>query len=88
MTNIESVDYVALKSCQNNITKLFLCLPISLQNYPLLGAGSSGRLPPGSFLTGSADNTIRVWNLNPHMPEDTAYKRNIYSNVSVRDVQN
>ena len=54
----------------------------SYQIYPQLEEGVKAQLPPGSFLTASADDTIRVWNLNTHMPEDTSYRRNIYSNVS------
>lgn len=62
-----------------NWTYFLVC---SLQMYPLLEDESKALLPPGSFLTASGDDTVRVWNLNTHMPENTAFKRNIYSNVS------
>ncbi|GFR82686.1 mitogen-activated protein kinase-binding protein 1 [Elysia marginata] len=58
----------------------------SLEMYPQLEEDSKPVLPPGSFLTASGDNTIRVWNLNTHMPENTAYKRNIYSNELLKIV--
>ncbi|XP_021926195.1 mitogen-activated protein kinase-binding protein 1 isoform X3 [Zootermopsis nevadensis] len=46
------------------------------------GSGMSPAMPPGSFITCSSDDTIRVWNLEPNLPpdNDTMYKRNIYSN--------
>ncbi|TDG98507.1 hypothetical protein EPR50_G00200930 [Perca flavescens] len=34
----------------------------SLEVYPEGGGGGTKRLPPGSFLTCSSDNTIRLWN--------------------------
>ncbi|XP_075219511.1 WD repeat domain 62 isoform X2 [Lycorma delicatula] len=39
-------------------------------------------MPPGSFLTCSSDDTIRVWNLDNSDDSDnkTIYRRNIYSN--------
>ncbi|KAL0123434.1 hypothetical protein PUN28_005746 [Cardiocondyla obscurior] len=38
-------------------------------------------MPSGSFITCSSDDTIRVWNLEKDdTPNDTLYKRNIYSN--------
>lgn len=58
----------------------------ALEMYPQLEEDSKPVLPPGSFLTASGDNTIRVWNLNTHMPENTAYKRNIYSNELLKIV--
>ncbi|GFN85055.1 mitogen-activated protein kinase-binding protein 1, partial [Plakobranchus ocellatus] len=58
----------------------------SLEMYPPLEEDARPVLPPGSFLTASGDNTIRVWNLNTHMPENTAYKRNIYSNELLKIV--
>ncbi|GAB1607476.1 WD repeat-containing protein 62-like [Argonauta hians] len=39
----------------------------------------SSRLPPGSFITCSNDDTIRVWNINQHVAELGPYRRNIYS---------
>lgn len=43
-----------------------------------------GTMPSGSFITCSSDDTIRVWNLErDNMSNDTLYKRNIYSNVSI-----
>ncbi|KAK3792309.1 hypothetical protein RRG08_007385 [Elysia crispata] len=58
----------------------------ALEMYPQLEEDAKPVLPPGSFLTASGDNTIRVWNLNTHMPENTAYKRNIYSNELLKIV--
>lgn len=51
--------------------------------YPQLDDEVKAKLPPGSFLTASSDDTIRVWNLETSIPENTAFKRNIYSNVSL-----
>ncbi|XP_011861169.1 PREDICTED: mitogen-activated protein kinase-binding protein 1 isoform X4 [Vollenhovia emeryi] len=40
-----------------------------------------GAMPPGSFITCSSDDTIRVWNLERDSTLNNAlYKRNIYSN--------
>ena len=40
-----------------------------------------GPLPPGSFLTCSNDNTLRIWNLYPHINlSGTTYEPNVYSN--------
>lgn len=41
-------------------------------------------LPPGSFLTCSSDDTIRVWTLDnlPNTTSQGIYQKNIYSNVS------
>lgn len=38
-------------------------------------------VPPGSFITCSSDDTIRVWNVDSHVKSlpDSAYQRNIYS---------
>jgi len=49
------------------------------------GGGTLPAMPPGSFVTCSSDDTIRVWNLESNLPpdNDTMYKRNIYSNVSI-----
>ncbi|KAK9297556.1 hypothetical protein QLX08_008781 [Tetragonisca angustula] len=48
--------------------------------YPT-GSDSMGSMPAGSFITCSSDDTIRVWNLEKDItPNDTPYKRNIYSN--------
>ncbi|CAG5136024.1 unnamed protein product, partial [Candidula unifasciata] len=58
----------------------------SLEVYPSLEDETKAMLPPGSFLTASGDNTIRVWNLNTHMPENTSYRRNIYSNELLKIV--
>ncbi|XP_067680691.1 mitogen-activated protein kinase-binding protein 1-like isoform X2 [Haliotis asinina] len=51
----------------------------ALEVYPMLEENSKATLPPGSFLTGSSDDTVRVWNLDSHMQDKTTYKRNIYS---------
>jgi len=50
-----------------------------VETYPVLGEGQKPVLPPGSFVTCSSDDTIRIWNLNSHMSNNTIYKRNIYS---------
>ncbi|XP_053971941.1 mitogen-activated protein kinase-binding protein 1 isoform X3 [Hylaeus volcanicus] len=51
-----------------------------VEMYPT-GTDSVGSMPPGSFVTCSSDDTIRVWNLEKDVsPTDTLYKRNIYSN--------
>jgi WD40 repeat protein len=43
------------------------------------GAASKPVLPPGSFITCSSDDTIRIWNLSQNMSQATIYRRNIYS---------
>ena len=53
---------------------------ILVQTYPAQVEGTKA-LPEGSFLTASGDDTIRVWNLDPHMESTSNYKRNIFSNV-------
>ncbi|XP_011352120.1 uncharacterized protein LOC105287932 isoform X3 [Ooceraea biroi] len=51
-----------------------------VEMYPA-GPDSIGAMPPGSFITCSSDDTIRVWNMEKDIsPNDTLYKRNIYSN--------
>ncbi|CAL7952426.1 unnamed protein product [Xylocopa violacea] len=51
-----------------------------VEMYPT-GPDSVGAMPVGSFITCSSDDTIRVWNLEKDIsPNDTLYKRNIYSN--------
>lgn len=53
-----------------------------VEMYPT-GSDSINGMPPGSFVTCSSDDTIRVWNLEKDLlPDDTMYRRNIYSNVS------
>lgn len=53
-----------------------------VEMYPA-GSDCVGGMPPGCFITCSSDDTIRVWNLEKDIPpNDTLYKRNIYSNVS------
>ncbi|KAF4524053.1 hypothetical protein B566_EDAN013207 [Ephemera danica] len=51
-----------------------------VEMYPELPASLQGTIPPGSFLTCSSDDTIRVWHLDPSLPADSQYQRNIYSN--------
>ncbi|KAF5307413.1 hypothetical protein FQR65_LT06927 [Abscondita terminalis] len=45
-------------------------------------------LPPGSFLTGSSDDTIRVWTLDKLNNQNTTgiYRKNIYSNELLKVV--
>ncbi|XP_076302647.1 uncharacterized protein LOC143220986 [Lasioglossum baleicum] len=51
-----------------------------VEMYPT-GSDSLCAMPTGSFITCSSDDTIRVWNLEKDIsPNDTLYKRNIYSN--------
>ncbi|KAM8916663.1 mitogen-activated protein kinase-binding protein 1 isoform 2-T2 [Spinachia spinachia] len=38
----------------------------SLEVYPEEGRGGEARLPPGSYLSCSSDNTIRLWNTDGH----------------------
>ncbi|KAK2826845.1 hypothetical protein Q5P01_021059 [Channa striata] len=47
----------------------------SLEVYPEGGGGGEVHLPPGSFLSCSSDNTIRLWNMEGH----TVLSRNILS---------
>ncbi|XP_059095788.1 mitogen-activated protein kinase-binding protein 1-like isoform X3 [Tigriopus californicus] len=50
-----------------------------LDVYPTSDEGQKPVLPPGSFVTCSSDDTIRIWNLNQNMSNHTIYRRNIYS---------
>jgi len=55
-----------------------------LEVFPHFGAGEQEQhgkpvLPPGSFITCSSDDTIRIWNLSQNMATNTIYRRNIYS---------
>ncbi|XP_011303642.1 mitogen-activated protein kinase-binding protein 1 isoform X2 [Fopius arisanus] len=51
-----------------------------VEMYPS-GNESANSMPPGSFITCSSDDTIRIWNLQKDLPPDeTMYNRNIYSN--------
>ncbi|KAL6258300.1 hypothetical protein P5V15_010242 [Pogonomyrmex californicus] len=51
-----------------------------VEMYPI-DSDSIGAMPSGSFITCSSDDTIRIWNLEKDiLPNDTLYKRNIYSN--------
>ncbi|XP_035215773.1 mitogen-activated protein kinase-binding protein 1-like isoform X2 [Stegodyphus dumicola] len=47
--------------------------------YPELPEGSKNILPKETFLTCSSDDTIRFWNLEPVLEQDTAYHRNVFS---------
>ncbi|ESO91984.1 hypothetical protein LOTGIDRAFT_121618, partial [Lottia gigantea] len=51
-----------------------------LDVYPSLDNNNNAVLPPGSFLTSSGDDTVRVWNIESQLQDNTVYKRNIYSN--------
>ena len=51
-----------------------------VENYP----DAEGLLPPGSFITCSSDDTIRIWNIAPELPPHPTYRRNIYSNELLR----
>ena len=52
-----------------------------LEMYPAAMADGETKpvLPPGSFITCSSDDTIRIWNLSANMATNTIYRRNIYS---------
>ena len=50
-----------------------------VETYPVLSEGQKPVLPPGSFVTCSSDDTIRIWNMSSQMANNTIYKRNIYS---------
>ncbi|CAG0915557.1 unnamed protein product [Notodromas monacha] len=56
----------------------------AIEGYPAVGNGAKTLLPPGSFITCSADDTIRIWNLDPKMTKNTSYKRNVYSNELIK----
>ncbi|KAK7487107.1 hypothetical protein BaRGS_00021602 [Batillaria attramentaria] len=58
----------------------------AIEVYPQLENQQTGPLPPGSFITASSDDTIRVWNLEPQMTETPNYKRNIYSSELLKVV--
>lgn len=53
------------------IYSLETCPPVTEEEKPIL--------PPGTFITCSSDDTIRIWNLDPHMKDLKSYKRNIFS---------
>ncbi|CAL1277931.1 unnamed protein product [Larinioides sclopetarius] len=50
-----------------------------IEVYPEVHENAKNILPKGTFLTCSSDDTIRFWNLEAAMEEDTNYHRNIYS---------
>ncbi|EEC11682.1 WD-repeat protein, putative [Ixodes scapularis] len=43
-----------------------------VETYPLLPDDSEALLPSGTFLTCSSDDTIRIWNLDPHATFNTS----------------
>ncbi|KAJ8399503.1 hypothetical protein AAFF_G00412150 [Aldrovandia affinis] len=49
----------------------------SVEVYPEVADGEQACLSPGSFLTCSSDNTIRLWNTDGH---STTFSRNVISN--------
>ncbi|XP_034935592.1 uncharacterized protein Wdr62 isoform X1 [Chelonus insularis] len=50
-----------------------------VEMYPT-STDSINAMPPGSFITCSSDDTVRVWNLQKDLPQDQGvYNRNIYS---------
>ncbi|CAC5379320.1 MAPKBP1 [Mytilus coruscus] len=51
----------------------------SIETSPPIMQGQKQILPPGSFITCSSDDTVRIWNLDPHMKDMNIYKRNIFS---------
>ncbi|KAI1893688.1 hypothetical protein AGOR_G00126270 [Albula goreensis] len=54
----------------------------SVETYPEVEGQASPCLPPGSFLTCSSDNTIRLWHGDPQHNQGpgATYHRNLYSN--------
>jgi WD40 repeat protein len=54
-----------------------------IEGYPTVGDGVKALLPFGTFFTCASDDTIRIWNLDPKMANNTLLKRNLYSNVSI-----
>nr|XP_046172496.1 WD repeat-containing protein 62 isoform X2 [Oncorhynchus gorbuscha] len=57
----------------------------SLETYPDMDLSRSC-LPPGSFLTCSSDNTIRLWHSDPGLVQGTSCLRNLYSHDLLRIV--
>ncbi|XP_021353584.1 mitogen-activated protein kinase-binding protein 1-like isoform X2 [Mizuhopecten yessoensis] len=53
---------------------------LGLEVAPPVQDGETPVLPPGTFITCSTDDTIRIWNLENHMTETKCYKRNVFSN--------
>ena len=45
-----------------------------LEIYPLNSEGQKSVLPPGSIVTCSSDDTIRIWNMNNNMATNTLYR--------------
>lgn len=45
-----------------------------LEIYPMAQAGQKSVLPPGSFITCSSDDSIRIWNLSDNMANNTLYR--------------
>nr|XP_009682940.1 PREDICTED: mitogen-activated protein kinase-binding protein 1 isoform X3 [Struthio camelus australis] len=52
----------------------------SIEMYPEVKDNNQSCLPPGSFITCSSDNTIRLWNTESSNIHGTALHRNILSN--------
>ncbi|KAG9348361.1 hypothetical protein JZ751_002096 [Albula glossodonta] len=54
----------------------------SVETYPEVEGQAAPCLPPGSFLTCSSDNTIRLWHGDPQHNQGpgATYHRNLYSN--------
>ncbi|KAI1295684.1 Mitogen-activated protein kinase-binding protein 1 [Halotydeus destructor] len=50
-----------------------------VETFPTPKSGAKGLLPPGTFMTCSSDDTIRIWNLEGHSQDSYIYKRNIFS---------
>ncbi|KAK2182251.1 hypothetical protein NP493_359g02037 [Ridgeia piscesae] len=57
----------------------------SAEMYP--NVEENAALPPGSFITCSSDDTIRVWNMDTHSAtSNAAFRRNIYSNLCYQEL--
>ena len=52
-------------------TGLFICNISMFQVYPNVSDNRQAALPPGSFLTCSADDTVRVWNIEEGENQDS-----------------
>lgn len=80
------INMVYMTSVTGHISILSECIFVYVmilimcsQMYPETREGDQPCLPPGSFLTCSSDNTVRLWNTDAH---NASLSRNLISNVS------
>ncbi|XP_076314517.1 mitogen-activated protein kinase-binding protein 1-like isoform X4 [Tachypleus tridentatus] len=50
-----------------------------VETYPEISDKQRSVVPPGTFLTCSSDDTIRVWNMTPNLNHNSNFQKNIYS---------